>query len=168
MLGAFAPQIKSKRETLLLSRRKAAKLKPKQSRKSCGPITLTCGCAQSVHRRDVALVGYPVDTQGATLRRTATIVTETACSPVGRTNRTERIEMENIYFKARLRAFNGHGRETIEVMVDPHGTVRVWDTSAHAFTVYHDMADCAIRRLRRIANEHRTNTERNEKKEIKS
>jgi hypothetical protein len=47
---------------------------------------------------------------------------------------------------------NAFGRvETIRVMVDVDGTVRVWDSVAGYYTTCHRLGTSAIRRIRKLA-----------------
>ena len=54
--------------------------------------------------------------------------------------------------KATAKFFAGFPRQTLPVMVEDDGTVRVYDSVAGHYTSCHSLSAKAIRRIRRIAN----------------
>lgn len=54
--------------------------------------------------------------------------------------------------ECRAKAFSGRGIEAIRCMVDPGGTVRVYDSVAGYYTTCHSLSQSAIARIRRLAN----------------
>jgi hypothetical protein len=55
--------------------------------------------------------------------------------------------------KVRAKAFTGRGIESVAVMVDADGTVRVYDDVAGHYTACHALGPHAIRRIRRLAKD---------------
>jgi hypothetical protein len=65
------------------------------------------------------------------------------------------ITTTTIEITARARYFSGQGIETLPVLVESDGTIRVWDAVAGHYTVCHSLAPSAERRIRRLAKEAR-------------
>ena len=52
----------------------------------------------------------------------------------------------------RAKAFAGYGVEEIKALVEPDGTVRVYDDVAGYYTTCHSLSPRAEQRIRRLAN----------------
>jgi hypothetical protein len=56
-------------------------------------------------------------------------------------------------FTTRARFFTGHSIETLQVMVDSDGSIRVWDSVAGHYTRCHALTPAAQRRIRKVGLE---------------
>jgi hypothetical protein len=58
---------------------------------------------------------------------------------------------DEMIITVRAKAFSGRGVETVRAMVEPDGTVRVYDDVAGYYTLVHSLSRRAQARIRRLA-----------------
>ncbi|HPZ83878.1 MAG TPA: hypothetical protein PL064_10605 [Thermogutta sp.] len=66
-------------------------------------------------------------------------------------NTAETNTTNDVIITARAKAFAGQGVRNHKVLVEPSGSVRVWDDVAGHYTTCHSLSASAERRLRKLA-----------------